>query len=129
MEVSRGLVLVWEGNCLLDDGGGVTVASGDLTINCGIGNCARGIALLGLKVWTCMLSWKFTLGECGWGVAAGESEFWSFVIASKFYCPLRLVVPLRVAMRSWNALMMASARVTVGCLMYLCLKYMVSERQ
>ena len=54
---------------------------------------------------------------------------WSFIMVSKFCCPLRLVVPLRVAMRSWNALTIASAGVTVGCVIYLCLKYTVSVWQ
>ncbi len=89
----------------------------------------RGETPLGLKVPCCSVLRKVTLGECGWGVAGGESLLWSFVMASKFCCPLRLVVPLRVAMRSWNALMIASAGVTVGCVMYLCLKNTVSYRQ
>ena len=81
----------------------------------------KGVMLFGLR--------KVTLGEGGWGVAGGESMLWSFVMVSKVCCPLRLVVPLRVAMRSWTALTIASAGVTVGCVMYLCLKNTVSNRQ
>ena len=105
------------------------VASGDSTISCGGRECARGVTPPGSKMQSWTVLQKFTLGECGRGVAGGESVLWSFVMVSKFCCPLRLVVPLRVVMRSWKALMIASAGVTMGCVMYLCLKNTVSDRQ
>ena len=123
------LGLVRRGRCVSDDVSGGAVASGDSTISCGGGECASGVTPLGSNVQSCTVSQKFTLGDCGWGVTGGESVVWSWVMASKFCCPLRLVVPLRVAMRSRNALTIASAGVTVGCVKYLCLKYTVSDRQ
>ena len=84
---------------------------------------------MGSKVESFTVSWKFTHGACGWGVAGGESVLWNVVMASKFCCPLRLVVPLRVAVRSWTTLTIATTGVTVGCMMYLCLNYTVSDRQ
>ena len=111
---SERLGLVWRGCCAPDVVGSSAVASGDSTISCGGGNCVRGVTPLGLKVQSWTVLRKFTLGECGRGVAGGKSMLLSFVRASKFCWPLRLVVPLRVAMRSWNAFTIASARVTVG---------------
>ena len=115
------LGLVRRGRCVSDDVSGGTVASSDSTISCGGGECTSGVTPLGSNVRSCTVSRKFTLGDCGCGVTGGKSMVWSWVMASKFCCPLRLVVPLRVAMRSWNAL--------TGCVMYLCLKYTVSDRQ
>ena len=55
--------------------------------------------------------------------------FWSFVMAFIFCWLLSLCVPLKVGMRSLNALKMVSAGMIVGYVMYLCLKQVVSERQ
>ena len=127
--LSERLELGWRGCCAPDCVGGGAVASGDSTISCDGGDYVRGVTPFGSKVQSWTVLQKFTLGECGRGVAGGESMLWSFVMASKFCCPLRLVVPLRVAMRSWSALTIASAGVAVGCVMYLCLKNTVSDRQ
>ncbi len=116
---SERLGLVWRGHCAPDGVGCCAVVSGVSTISCGGDACMRGVTLLGLKVRSWTVLQKFTLGECGRGVAVGKSMLWSLVMASKFCCPLRLVVPLRVAMRSWNAFTIASAGVTMGCVMYL----------
>ena len=111
---SERLGLVWRGCCAPDGVHGSIVVSGDSTISCAGGECTRGVTPLGLKVQSWTVLRKFTLGECGKDVAGGKSMLWSFVRASKFCCPLRLVVPMRVAMRSWNAFTIASAGVTVG---------------
>ena len=73
---------------------------GDSTINCVGADCASGVTSLGSNVRSCTVSWKFTLGACGWGVTGGKSVRWSCAMASIFCWPFRLVVPLRVAMRS-----------------------------
>ena len=73
---------------------------GDSTINCVGADCASGVTSLGSNVQSCTVSWKFTLGACGWGVTGGKSVRWSCAMASIFCWPFRLVVPLRVAMRS-----------------------------
>ncbi len=126
---SERLELVWRGHCAPDGVGGCAVVSGVSTISCGGGKCTRDVTPSGSKVQSWTVLQKFTLGECGKGVVAGKRMLWSFVMASKFCCPLRLVVPLRVVMWSLNALMIASAGVTVGCVMYLCLKNTVFDRQ
>ena len=54
---------------LVTCGNGVAArARGDLTISCGGSERARGVSPAGLYVWSCTLSWKFTLGECGLGI-------------------------------------------------------------
>ena len=58
----------------------------------------------------------------------GAKVHWSLLSASMFCWPLRLVIPLSVAIRSRKAFTIASAGVTMGCVMYLCLKYTVSDR-
>ena len=94
------LRLVRRGRSISDEVSGGAMASGDSTINCGGDECASGVTPLGLNVRSCTVSWKFTLGACGWGVTGGESVRWSCAMASIFCWPFRLVVPLRVAMRS-----------------------------
>lgn len=63
------------------------------------------------------------------GNSGSVKMFWSFVMAFIFCWLLSLCVPLRVCMRSLNALKMVPAGIIVGCAVYLCLKQVVSERQ
>ena len=56
------------GRMLSGDVVGVAMVIGDLTINCVGAGCTRGVTLMGSKVRIFTVSWKFTLGACGWGV-------------------------------------------------------------
>ncbi len=121
-DLAEVLGLLGRGRLISGEVSGGAMVSGDSTINCGGDDCASGMTSLGSNGRSYTVSWKFTLGACGWGVTWGESVRWSCVMVSIFCCPFRLVVPLRAAIRSWNASTIASAGVTVGCVMYLCLK-------
>ncbi len=94
------LGLVRRGHSISGEVSGGAMAIGDSTINCGGDKCASGVTPLGSNMRSCTVSWKFTLEACGWGVTGGESVRWSCVMASIFCCPLMMVVPLSVAIRS-----------------------------
>ena len=74
-------------------------------------------------------------GECAVGtsrnveIIGGLNVSWSLAIAFFCCCLLTSCMPLRVPIRSMKTLTMTSAGVMVDCVMYLCLKKMVSERQ
>ena len=68
---------------------------------------AAEVSPMGSNVWSCLVSWKVTLGECGWGVVSGEKVCCSLAMASMLCWPLILDVPLRVTT-------IASARATGG---------------
>ena len=66
------LGLVRRGRLISDEVSGGAMASGDSTINCVGADCASGVTSLGSNVQSCTVSWKFTLGACGWGVTGGR---------------------------------------------------------
>jgi hypothetical protein len=62
------LGLMRRGQSISDEVCGGAMASGDSTIDCGGDECASGVTPLVLNVRSCTVSWKFTLGACGWGL-------------------------------------------------------------
>ena len=71
-DLAEVLGLERRGHLISGEVSGGAMTSGDSKISCDGDDCASGVTPLGSNVRSCTVSWKFTLGACGWGVTGAK---------------------------------------------------------